>query len=159
LEIKLFWNFFTKTNGLADYFVYIEKGIMKTLYSILLLFLVLGACQPKEMFTSCAVLESALIDFDDDAAKTIFEEYCSDLIANVTTEDPHGHEENTNILIDRIINDCGFNIELLHYATIETFPTQSEIQFLFVSNQDSIIRVVDLLNDPDGLLAFNGIHE
>lgn len=118
-----------------------------------------GICGFEDLSGNCDELKTSLIDLDNANAEIFFLAYCKDLNANVTSEDPHGHKENTDILINRIVDDCGFEVDLIHYATIETFPTQSEISFTFMESGDTILRIVDLLNDPDGVLAFANIHE
>lgn len=124
---------------------------------ILSLTILLG-CQQKEN-TACEEFKVALINSDEVYVGTYINNLCTDLQAKITVDDPDGHQENTDILIQRIMNDCDVSVSLVHYALIETFPTQSEISVSVIENQDTTIRVIDLLNDPDGLLSFAGMHE
>lgn len=123
--------------------------------SIALYFL---SCQQKEN-TGCEDFKFALTNDDSEFVGTYINSFCSDLHANVTSEDPAGHEENTSILIQRIKNDCDVKVELIHYALIETFPTQSEIAISVIEMQDTTTRIIDLLNNPEDILSFSGMHE
>lgn len=131
-----------------------KKYILFTLFS----FFAFVSCQNKEE-TACVDFKTALISSDEVFVGAYINSFCEDLQANVTFDDPEGHRENTDILIQRIKNDCDVLVELVHYATIETFPTQSEISISVIESQDTTTCIIDLLNDPEGILSFAGMHE
>jgi hypothetical protein len=130
----------------------------KYLFIVLISIGTFVSCQQKEN-TACEDFKFSLINMDKEFVGTYVNSFCADLQANVSVDDPAGHEQNTNILIQRIKNDCDVIVDLLSYATIETFPTQSELSISVIENQDTITRIIDLLNDPEGKLSFANMHE
>ena len=113
----------------------------------------------KDFNTDCDILTTAFIEENESVASPIIDNLCTDLEAKPTTQDPIGHEENMDILVDRLKKECSFDVILLSYATIETLPVQSEIQVKFSKDGEEFTRIVDIFNDPEDILKFSGIHQ
>ena len=83
----------------------------------------------------------------------------TDLEPVPTDNDPYGHEENIDTLVERLNAQCdSLSAELSCYACIETNPPQTEILLTTDSSGTMITRVIDILTSADANLETIRIH-
>ena len=145
------------------------KTINLTLISILFL-LVFTTCkkdkEPEPSFTvDCEALRIGLWDMEEDIVNTEINSLTADLSPEPITGDDLGHAANLEKLVERL-NECNrFDVSIICYACIETFPLQSEIRIW--ANYPGIDgalgiefeRVIDILTPEDGILQAGGMHQ
>ncbi len=116
------------------------------------LLLMLSSCEKK---VNCEVLSDALLQYDQEKAKTEINKLCADL-------KPHGNigqKENLNTLVNRLQTQCGnMDVTLLCFACIETLPPQSEISVAMDSSSTTVCRIIDIFTPDDDILSFRNVH-
>lgn len=122
------------------------------------------------IFTSCEN-ENTRPDVDWVAFKAgviqkdylIIEKEISNLLINTsakpTANDFIGQETNIYNLIKAINGSELLQAQLLCYACIKTYPSQSEIIVTTDSSGISVRRIIDILTPEDNLLQFVNIHD
>jgi hypothetical protein len=135
---------------------------MKKLCFISLLFLSLFSCK-KEALTSLNTEESAelcqaLLDEDQETLEQIFEDLLSDLSPS-PANDPDGHEDNLDTLIDRLnTSDCLVASNLC-YACGLSLPPYSMVGVDIDFDGQQETKVLLILTPPNDLMSFMSIQE
>lgn len=124
--------------------------------------LFLSSCKKSVKMIDCVVVENGLLAFDEsNQIVNVLDEInklCIDLKPEVTENDRFGHQENLNLLIERLNKNCNtFTVALVSYATIKTNPVQSEIKITLNDNNESY--VIDIKTPEDDILKASNIHK
>ncbi|KPK82466.1 MAG: hypothetical protein AMS27_14525 [Bacteroides sp. SM23_62_1] len=134
---------------------------MKTCIYLLsfLLIITIPNCEKEssETIIKCSELLSAFQSNDTLKIKSEIDTYLSELIPEPSLTDIEGHIENTVQLVKEINKCSGIKAELVCYACIYTYPSQSEIRVCFKNNGTETIRIMDILNSEK--MKFIRIHE
>lgn len=129
---------------------------MRRVYAFPILLVVLAttlaSCvQLREEHPLCEALKTS----DRAVVADWVDHLAGDLDPVATTEDPVGHEENIETLLDRLNDlDC-VSAALGCYACIETLPPKSEI----ILRTDHLQRIVFLRTGSDSPMRFAGWRE
>jgi len=131
---------------------------MRKLLFISLIAIAALSCE-KGSEKRCEELKGAVKTDDKETVKKIVTKLTYDLERKVTANDPVGHSENYQILIDRLNGECGVVASDLCYACVQTFPATSEIKLVIELGTHSIIRVLDITTNQAGKLVCSNMHE
>jgi len=108
----------------------------------------------------CENLKTGIINVNKEVVEFEINKLVSDLEPAVHSNERFGHEENLNLLINRLNTQCNeISAELICYACIETNPPQSEILVRTDSSGISVKRVIDILTPGNAALSCVRIHE
>ena len=139
---------------------------MKYLLYLIPIFVVLNftSCYDKEKEQdreeSCSNLVNGIQEMNDIPIKLEISKQTFDLVPKVTDEDPIGHMENMHKLVNRLNDLCNeIEAELICYACIETYPSQSEIKITAHSEEEDVSLVIDILLPEDDLPVYHSMHE
>jgi hypothetical protein len=124
--------------------------------------LFLSSCEKENQTTKdeCRDFKEALIYFQSDNVKSFIDPLTTDLQPNISENDQFGHQENIELLIERLNQHCN-NIaaSMSCYSCIYTSPPQSEIVISTDSSGILVTRAIDLLTSKDEALQYMNIHE
>ena len=115
---------------------------------------------PDVSSVSCNNLITGLIAYNDDKVKVEINKLLADLHPSSTDDDPSGHKNNTDTLLNRLNTCCdGLRASLVCYNCILTYPGQSEIRVDIDSSGYKVSRTIDICNPEDDILRFMRAHE
>jgi hypothetical protein len=107
----------------------------------------------------CDNLKIGIINMDSDIVKSEINKFVTDLKPVVTNNDPIGHKQNLDLLIERLNAQCdNLTAEIICYACIYTNLPQSEILVTTDSVGTAVDRVIDISTPYDDILYCVGIH-
>jgi hypothetical protein len=140
-----------------------SKRLIILIYTIFL-FILTFACnkivEPTNNNLNCNNLKNGIINMNSETVRFEVDKLLNDLKPNITETDKIGQNENINILINRLNNNCkNITSELICYACIKTYPPQSEILVTTDSSGIKIKRIIDISTPSDSNLYLQGIHE
>ena len=128
-------------------------------FLIISLLLLLAACEDDSLDADCTLLIDALVHDDNETLKAEVDKLTVGLTPQITEEDPFGHRENMNTLIDRLNAQCKYvEASLFCYACVETLPVQSEITVLVDSAGTQVCRIIDIVTHEEETLSFSSVH-
>jgi hypothetical protein len=106
----------------------------------------------------CRILQAGIINYDLEIVRVELAKLTGDLYPSPSLNDEIGHENNFNILIDRLNNCERITATSFCYACIKTLPAQSEILVTTDSSGQSISRIIDIITAENNTLKFSGVH-
>ena len=127
------------------------------LLSVLLLGFVWNGCRDT-VELHCKELREGLAEADVEKVADELNDLLSDLSPNPTNDDLTGHRLNLDEFVERLDDQCGFEVNVECYACIETFPVISEVGIDLDSSGFSIRRILDIRTPGDGLMTVTGVH-
>jgi hypothetical protein len=128
-------------------------------YFLLLLFAGCSKGDAELSLLDCQSLETGLLTNDESLVKSQINLAAQDLMPSPTTDDPIGHEENLQTLVDIINNECNIEASIICYACIETYPLLSEILLKVNVNGQVTEMVIDILTHEIQPMTFRSMHE
>lgn len=135
---------------------------MKKISFFSILLLSLFSCKKEALITldteKSTELCQALLDEDQEMLEDIFEDLLSDLSPS-PANDPDGHEDNLDILVDRLNTADCLIASSLCYACGLSLPPYSmiSVDIDFEGRQES--KVLLILTPPNDLMSFMSIQE
>ena len=136
-----------------------KTKILILFFTILVIFI---SCNKDEEHESpnCVSFTEALVYFRTDSIKNVIDELTMDLHPEKNENDQWGHQENVDLLIERLNAKCASITAVLRcYACIKTYPPQSEIILSTDSSGVEVKRVIDILTPDDDVLKYVNVHE
>jgi len=131
----------------------------KGAFLIISLLLLLAACEDDSLDADCTLLTDALVHYNNEALKAEVDKLTVGLKPQITKEDPFGHRDNLNTLIDRLNAQCKHvKASLFCYACVETLPVQSEITVLVDSAGTQVCRMMDIITPEEEVLSYSDVH-
>src|SRR3990170_4537618 len=101
---------------------------MKNILILLIpVFLLANINCSDEITNPCKVLNDGLVNYDVEKVKQEIDEMLDDLFPSPIAGDEIGHHNNLETLVERLQTECGYEVEIVCYACVYTFPPQSEI--------------------------------
>jgi hypothetical protein len=124
-------------------------------------FVLLNSCGKTDLPTDITFtpLCQGVIDNDEAKVSEIMMDFTADLTPNATTDDPLGHEENLQKLVNALNEGTCLEVSIICYACIETLPAQSEIKVEVDLNGASVVRIMDISTPEDDTLKYIRMHE
>jgi hypothetical protein len=129
---------------------------MRLFAPVVLLLLLLNGCAKNTK--SCNALQAGIFYNDLNLVKKEINELCADLYPLPTPNDPDGHRENLNKLVERI-KKCSNEAGIYCYACIHTLPAQSEIYITVFRNSTSVKKTIDISTSKNAPLRFSSMHD
>jgi hypothetical protein len=130
---------------------------MKKILTLALSVFFLVSCK-KEVPKNCEGLKTAIQTDNLEEVKNIVELLTSDLASQPTADDPTGHRQNFQTLVNRL-NDCDVKATAVCYECIDTLPATSEIKLVIAQGSHTVIRIIDILPDQRNRLKCSNMHE
>lgn len=129
----------------------------------LLIFFTLGiqACHKDSTVTGpedCSALRDGLVDREIEPIGSELTQLTMDLKPQPTADDPLGHAENLQTLVNRLLECEDLQVALQCYACIYTLPAQSELIITLDSVGIPVERTVDVATPEQEVLSFVSIH-
>ena len=108
----------------------------------------------------CDQLFTALLEEKDSIVNIEINSLTTDLSPQSVSNDDLGHSANLEKLVERLEEACeNFEVSIVCYACIETWPVQSEIKIIAESGGIEVNRIVDILTPENGPLQAVGVHQ
>jgi hypothetical protein len=127
------------------------------LLSILFLGFVWNGCSDT-IELPCKELRESLAELEEETTANLLNDLLKDLPPNPTTDDLTGHRANLDLFVERLDDQCGFQVYVECYACVETFPAISEVGINLDSSGVSVRRIVDIRTPDEALMTVTGVH-
>ena len=117
--------------------------------------LILAACDKDDTLleqADCEMLKGAIHSGDVHAAKIQIEKFINSLPSKTY------NEENINLLINAIQDQCGFYSTYDCFDCIHTLPSMTEILVGYSNNGLMITKIIDLSYNSENKIVFVNMH-
>jgi len=112
--------------------------------------------EKSEPKINCSLLLAAFQENDNMRIKSEIDAYLSDLIPEPSSSEIEGHKENTIHLVSELNKCPDIEAELICYACLYSYPSQSVILVSFNRNGKKIVELMNIKNSEK--MEFVGIH-
>lgn len=120
---------------------------------ITLLFFVTGCKKETIVPADCQQLQNGSLSNDKDAVKMVINKFISSLTSQVYSQ------ENLNILVSNIGQQCNIILMAVCYDCIDTNPTQSEIRISVGNVINPVEKTIDITYDSSNRMIFGNLHD
>ena len=135
------------------------KDVKTTFFLLSILITITTVCCVKEKSEpkiNCSLLLAAFQENDNMRIKSEIDAYLSDLIPEPSSSEIEGHKENTIHLVSELNKCPDIEAELICYACLYSYPSQSVILVSFNRNGKKIVELMNIKNSEK--MEFVGIH-